>query len=51
MSEHDIRRIKAEVWAECVATAEELGWLHDLAADDMAGRNPYAPFRPEGGDQ
>lgn len=32
---------KAEAWAACVLEAEDLGWMHDLAADDMAGRNPY----------
>lgn len=29
------------VWDECAGVAEDLGWLHDFAADDARARNPY----------
>lgn len=40
-AEAQVAAAKAEGWAACVLEAEHLGWMHDLAADDMAGRNPY----------
>lgn len=33
--------LMAQAWDECVDEAEGRGWMHDYAADDMHGRNPY----------
>jgi hypothetical protein len=36
-----VRLAQSEAWDEAVREAHACGWLHDVALEDMLGRNPH----------